>query len=76
MKDFKKQLQALVKIGEKMLLLIVGATALALSVLDARFETLRLAVQVTGLLCLVLGLAPMVWAYVKANLPKVEKKTK
>lgn len=74
MKDFKKQLQALVKIGEKILLLLVGAAALTLSILDPRFETLRSAIQVTGALCLILGLSPMVTAYVKANLPKVEKK--
>lgn len=74
MKDFKKQLQAIVKIGEKILLLGVGAALVALSILDSRFETLKLGVQIAGVLCLVLGLSPMIWAYVKANMPKREKK--
>lgn len=73
MDNFKKQAKALVTIGEKVLLLVAGAAALALSVLDPRFETLKLAVQLVGALCVIFGLAPMVWAYIKATLPKLDK---
>lgn len=71
---YTKQLQALVKISEKVTLLIVGSTALAVSVIDPRFETLKLAVQASGAICLLFALVPMVWAYAKANWPTDKKK--
>lgn len=66
MDKFKKQIKALVTIGEKVLLLGAGALALALSILDPRFETLKLAMQLIGTLCVIVGFAPMAWAYIKA----------
>lgn len=70
---FKKQMLAVVKIGEKILLVGVGAMALALSVTDPRFDTLRLGIQISGGVSLAFGLAPMVWEYIKANYPTKKK---
>lgn len=70
MNNLKQQLVAVKSISEKILLLSVGVAALAFSILDPRFETLRLGLQGCGLICFLLGISPMVWQYVKATWPK------
>lgn len=69
----KQQLNALVKIGEKLALLLMGTAALTLSLIDSRFETLRLYIQVIGIVCLLFALIPMAWAYIQANWPTDKK---
>lgn len=76
MNNLKQQLVAVKSISEKVLLLLVGAAALAASVLDPRFETLKLGLQVLGAVCFLLGISPMVWQYVKAQWPKADTKKK
>lgn len=73
MNDFKKQALAYVKIGERILLLIVGAYLIYLSINDTQFEKLELAVKAAGAASILLGLVPMVWAYIKTVLPTAKK---
>lgn len=61
------------KILEKIALLLVGGAALTVSILDPRFETLRSGIQICGGFCVLLGLVPMVWEYIKATLPTKSK---
>lgn len=70
MEKFKPVAQATLKIGEKFLLVIVGTGALGLSVIDARFENIKLMVQVMGAVCFAFGFVPMFWSFVKASWPK------
>lgn len=68
------KIQASIKIAEKVTLLVVGAAALIVSVVDPKFATLRIAVQASGALCLLLSLFPMILAYCKNNWPVDKKK--
>jgi hypothetical protein len=68
------KIQATIKIAEKVTLLAVGAAALIVSVVDPKFATLKIAVQASGALCLLLSLSPMIWAYCKNNWPVDKKK--
>lgn len=69
MENFK----AIWNIIQTILLLVAGAAALTLSMLDGRVENIKLAVQILGAVCVVFGLTPMVIEYVKANWPKGKK---
>ncbi|HSW91472.1 MAG TPA: hypothetical protein VLG09_02405 [Candidatus Saccharimonadales bacterium] len=74
MNEFKAQAKAYVKIGERILLLIVGSYLIYLSVNDTRLEALERAIQAAGAASILLGLIPMVWAYIKTVLPTAKKK--
>lgn len=68
--QIKEQFLAVVKIGEKIAMLAMGATAVSVSVLDPRFQTLKTGLLAVGIICLFLALVPMIWAYIKNNWPK------
>lgn len=69
MEKYKQQGLAVVKIGEKILLLGIGVLALILSQIDPRFATMSLEVLIGGTVCLLFSLPPIIWAYIKTTYP-------
>lgn len=70
MKNFKQNAQAAIVIGEKFLLLVVGASGLALVLLTGQPRLIKIAALALSSVCLLVGFVPMFVAYIKANLPK------
>jgi hypothetical protein len=70
MKNFKTTIKAILTIGERLLLTLVGLSAGYASTLNLTHSDLKTVCAVLAVLCLIFGLTPMITSYVKAVWPK------